>query len=380
MSDSPAVQAPLDPKEQPILDSLLQIRDQLSLLKQDRSTYIKSHDVLSLYEQVIEQVQLLNVLRRAQRKPLEQNRVDNVLDDCFQLISLFFLTIGRNNEAPAVYSLTSTVKRLLDHLQEAAFYTAKDLDSINHTCDSMRETLERGKETYSPHLLTLLQNRLDKCQVTLSDLRKPLANLSSELTPLHEKLVSILRSMAAANSRQKFPASEVEGFQHELEEIKNSMVDGKFVTEGKSEPAGQEVVVGLLNRCLIWAELVLNRQGKIDDRFRPPYDKLCGIRNQLEKLSLTQAWSLRETDLYSYQRQLDRIDESRVNGNFLDDQGNPADLHAQRLNSIDNMRVDGKFMIGKDIPEGQGSVNSLLAECFDLIYELRVEAEENESD
>jgi len=27
--------------------------------------------------------------------------VDTVLDDCFQLISLFFLTIGRNNEAPA---------------------------------------------------------------------------------------------------------------------------------------------------------------------------------------------------------------------------------------------------------------------------------------
>ena len=57
-------------------------------------------------------------------------------------------------------------------------------------------------------------------------------------------------------------------------------------------------------------------------------------------------------------------------------------FHSQllQLNSIDNMRVDGKFMIGKDIPEGQGSVNSLLAECFDLIYELRVEAEENESD
>lgn len=28
--------------------------------------------------------------------------VDTVLDDCFQLISLFFLTVGRNNEAPAV--------------------------------------------------------------------------------------------------------------------------------------------------------------------------------------------------------------------------------------------------------------------------------------
>ena len=29
--------------------------------------------------------------------------MDNILDDCFQLISLLFLTVGRNNEAPAVY-------------------------------------------------------------------------------------------------------------------------------------------------------------------------------------------------------------------------------------------------------------------------------------
>ena len=43
------------------------------------------------------------------------------------------------------------------------------------------------------------------------------------------------------------------------------------------------------------------------------------------------------------------------------------------------MRVDGKFMVGSDIPEGQGSVNSLLAECFDLNYELRIEAEDNDS-
>ena len=61
------------------------------------------------------------------------------------------------------------------------------------------------------------------------------------------------------------------------------------------------------------------------------YNKLREIRGKLEKLTLTQAWSMRETDLYSYQRQLDRIDESRVNGNFLDAEGKPADLHAQRV-------------------------------------------------
>ena len=35
-------------------------------------------------------------------------------------------------------------------------------------------------------------------------------------------------------------------------------------------------------------------------------------------------------------------------------------------------------MIGEDIPEGQGAVNELLAQCFDLTYELKVQAE-NES-
>lgn len=124
MTDSPAVQSPLDPKEAPILDRVLFLRDKLSLLKQDKTTYIKSNDVLGLYDEVIEQVHKLNIIREEHGKPLEQNRgpltaedicdlslreadgflytVDNVLEDCFQLISLFFLTIGRNNEAPAV--------------------------------------------------------------------------------------------------------------------------------------------------------------------------------------------------------------------------------------------------------------------------------------
>ncbi|KAL8883769.1 MAG: hypothetical protein Q9215_008033, partial [Flavoplaca cf. flavocitrina] len=441
MTDSPDFQNPLDPKEQPILDRLLVIRDKLSILKQDRSTYIKSHDVLDLYEHIIQQVHLLNIIREDHDKPLEQNQVDKVLDDCFQLISLFFLTIGRNNEAPAVYSMTSTIRRLLDHLKEAAFYSPKDLESASHALDSMQETLKRGEESHSPHLLKLLRHRLETCRQLLSDLQSSLADLSPELTPTYERLVSILRSISAANTRQKFPKGEIQGFQDQLREIQATMVDGKFVAENSTTPAGQNVATELLDRCLKWSEIVLSRQGKIDERFKPIYDKLCAIRNHLEKLSITQAWSLRETDLYDYQRQLDRLDESRVNGNFEDSCGVKADLHAQRtllylirrsyayiytliissepvseallpvfnqlqtlrrcliqvkqsggvssprelypysmkLTSIDNMRIDGKFMVGSDIPEGQGSVNALLAECFDLNYELRLEAEDNDS-
>ncbi len=51
-----------------------------------------------------------------------------------------------------------------------------------------------------------------------------------------------------------------------------------------------------------------------------------------------------------------------------------------KLNSIDNMRQDGKFIVNGDIPEGQGNVTELLSECFDLTYELRLEAEAKEGD
>ena len=80
--------------------------------------------------------------------------------------------------------------------------------------------------------------------------------------------------------------------------------------------------------------LILPREGVIPEAFKSTYDTLVEIRNKLEKLSLTQAWSLRETDLYDVQRQLDRIDESRVDGNFLDEEGKPAELYVQRVSSL----------------------------------------------
>ena len=54
----------------------------------------------------------------------------------------------------------------------------------------------------------------------------------------------------------------------------------------------------------------------------------------------------------------------------------PVSLIVEQLNSIDDMRVDGKFLVGHDIPEGQGRVNELLAECYDIVWKLRTTATE----
>lgn len=71
--DTPAVPAPRDARERAILDRLVMIRDQLLLLKQDRSTYIRSQDVIPLYDQTIEQVKELTTAR-AESGSHEENR------------------------------------------------------------------------------------------------------------------------------------------------------------------------------------------------------------------------------------------------------------------------------------------------------------------
>ena len=72
--ESPAIPVPLDPREQPILERLLRTRDALFLIKQDKSSYIKSRDVLPLYEEVIAEVEKLNAARKEPERRLVHNR------------------------------------------------------------------------------------------------------------------------------------------------------------------------------------------------------------------------------------------------------------------------------------------------------------------
>ena len=76
MAHSPIIRGtpdPLDPQEEPILENLLNLRDKLLNLRENSSlSYIRSQDVIPLYDQVVEQVNLLNEIRTEKRQ--EQNR------------------------------------------------------------------------------------------------------------------------------------------------------------------------------------------------------------------------------------------------------------------------------------------------------------------
>ncbi|EEY14512.1 conserved hypothetical protein [Verticillium alfalfae VaMs.102] len=393
--DTPTFPPPKDAAEQEVLDSLVSIRDKLQLLKQDRKTYMQKQHVIPLYQETVEQVRRLNESRSGDQK-IEENRVDRVLDSCFQLLSLCFMTIGQNNSAPAAYALTATIKRLLDHLTEVDLFSAKDLESISETLNQLSRNIKHSSEYSSPYLITLLMNRLDLCKRSLASLQKRLGRLEDPLPKVHEKLISILRSISLANTRTKFSASEVKSLRAQLKEVDEKVKANKYLTVDGRQPAGSEDVDFLLRKCLLWSDIVLERRGVISEPFKATYDILVRIRNDLETLSITSKWSLREADLsYGYIyflmissnpvsealqptfNQLQTLKkcliEVRNNGGV----STVRELYpySLKLNSIDNLRVDGKFMFNGDIPEGQGSVNELLAECFEINYELRVAAE-----
>lgn len=117
------------------------------------------------------------------------------------------MTIGRNNEAPAAYALTSTIKRLLDHLTEADLFSAKDLDSMSHTLEHMSEIIHNnsGIESSAPWLEALIAGRIDRCRASLAKLQKKVEDIAEPLRPTTERLVSILRQMAVVNTRSKVP-------------------------------------------------------------------------------------------------------------------------------------------------------------------------------
>lgn len=87
--------------ELPILEKLLNIKNRLTALKRDRSTYLRMQDIMPLREETEEEIRKLSAVRGGtilddKREP---NRTDDVLDHVCQLLSLSYLCLGKTRES-----------------------------------------------------------------------------------------------------------------------------------------------------------------------------------------------------------------------------------------------------------------------------------------
>ncbi|MCO5555841.1 hypothetical protein L7F22_009386 [Adiantum nelumboides] len=367
-------------EEQPILESLINIRNRLTALKKDSSTYVKPQDVQQLYQAVIKQVSRLNTVRDEStandtgdsKRPsrtgegsnveadhtvmTEINRVDTTLNDVFSLLSLFFLTIGKSRETPATFCQLASMKQLLGHLAESGIYTEQDLQPFSHRLSELRAIIKRDAEQgkHPVQLTKLMMKKIEGCEKVLRTLEGTLSVLSVELVPIHQRLISIRRQLIAAAAKPKLTRHEmkheIKALQEELRKIDSKRVDGKFLGPGGSSvPAGQAILVGILEDCFEILHEINVRNDEVPMTLQPIYDRLSEIRSQLEHLVLTHRWTLRETDLWNYQVTLKEIDRLRVDGKFVDSEGKQ--------------------------PEGQLVVLYLLRRCYGLIYRLIASSE-----
>ncbi|CAJ0826262.1 22031_t:CDS:2 [Entrophospora sp. SA101] len=321
-------------EELPILEALICIRNRLHALKKDRANYIRASAVIEIYEEVTEQVRKLNEIRELTiQEPKSNNRVNDVLDD---------------------------------------------------------ETLKMLRESES--------------------------NISDELLPVHQRLVEIKRLLGDLGLSGS-QSNDIRLIQDELREIDSKRIDGKFMASDDSIPTGQAQVISLLEECYEHVHELIVTQDCVAGTLKHIYDRLIELKSQLENLVLTHRWTLRETDLWMYQIQLTEIDNMRKDGKFYDKDGNVPEgqtvllyllhkcyrliykllsssepiaeplmpIHNQlqtvrkflkeikkfgtpftarelypyqmKLASIDNLRVDGKFIDDDgSIPEGQGII------------------------
>ncbi|CDO93908.1 unnamed protein product [Kluyveromyces dobzhanskii CBS 2104] len=523
-------------EEEEILSYFLDVRSLLSKMKQNRSQFLNSKDVMESYQKVLTKVRELDELRKnSHATPSNSattlihsselhNRVDSVIDDVFQLLSLSFLTVGLKNSAPATYASLSTVQSLLEHLNESNVYTHHDLRPIKERLDEVSAIVEQnrydsnngkggivvansnGEDAVLEQLTSqkdeelnknkieedlLLRAKLKHCIDEYNTIESKLEEIHPDLQSSMETLFQIRRgllSLASSSKRhhaKQEPQSQEssttdasvaaaapaaapvvtpvlerhrnilpeEVIDEKLKQLKEQLekleshrdASGKFksLETGLVEERGQNVLNGLLDDCHdLVNDLSHETDGGIslDTKLQPIYDQLVDIKTTLENLLVTRRWTLRETDLFTYQKKLGEIDNLRVNGKFptehpdskgqsillyllrrcyaiiykLLESSEPVSESLQRVHnqlstvrrcllelkrmggvdndrelypyqmklaSLDNMRVDGKYYDSDgNIPEGQGTLNALLAECFDIIHELKIEAEERAED
>lgn len=434
--------APVPQEELPILEAVINIRNRLTALKRDREKYIKPSDVNALYQAVVKQVTKLNDVR--DDNTTYNNRVDTTLADVFSLLSLCYLTLGKTKECPAVYSQLASMRQIITHMEESGVYNESDLAPFQRRLQELRSIVQQDADSGKhPEAMTkLLQRQLNECDAIVLSLQESLSEISVELIPLHERLVMIRRQLVALAAKEGNHKAELKPLAEELRKIDSKRVDGKFLGPGGVIPASQAICTSLLEECFdIAQEIKAQDESKnVASSLKPIHDRLQELRTTLENLVLTHRWSLRETDLYTYSLSLQEIDKMRIDGKFVDADGNrppgqyvllyllrrcygltygllsssepvseelmpianklstvkkclnevykyggpfsPRDLYPYQLalHQIDSMRKDGKF-IGVDgtIPEGQGIVMAHLSECHELLEMLKESMDEEDT-
>lgn len=419
--------------EKAVFNDLLALRQTLSVIKRDHSKFMDSKDITSIYQKVLQCTEELNQIRASDPARVGNdsaddsiNNVDVLVDEIFQLLSLCFVTCGLSNTAPATYASLSTVQRLLEHLNESSIYTPHDLKPIKERLDEIAKIIEQSNISNNTEIV-LLNKKLNICLNEYNFMMNKTSDLDPGVQSLMDNLLDIKYNLFKLITENIHDDYQINELSYKLEKCQ---IKAEKIFSENEDLKGSGIIKGLIDNCSNYLNDLHLGIDRVDPHLTSTYEKLLDLKSILENLLLTKRWTLRTTDIFNYQKQLVEIDNSRVNGYFLNkdykgqsvllyllrsgfaiiykllESSEPVSeslqpIHNQlstirrclldlkrmggissirelypyqlKLDSIDNMKVDGKFVFKGQIPEGQATVTALLAENFDIVHELKID-------
>ncbi|KAJ3056475.1 hypothetical protein HK097_006794 [Rhizophlyctis rosea] len=358
--------------EKAIHDRLLAVQSHLLSLRSTTGGQATA-DLTKRWTEVETLVKQLSSLRSEQEQHTEDDgtadpelsqRVDALIEDVVPMFVNFWSQSGKvSQEMYPVYVQLAKISHQLDHLNETGLYT----DAILATYKSKIRRLasqvasftvhgkeDEGRKQYEQGL-ALLQSKQKECEQKLATLVSSIQSIDSALHPIYNRLVEIKTELEAILSRRNphaFSLAEVQMLQDELRTIDSARIDGRYISKGGETVAGQGAVIGLMEACYDDVHELLAARDPIggDNVLRPLYEKLITIKAKLERLAVAHRWMKSRSELLiGLQKELGEIDNLRVDGKFLDEQGN--------------------------VPEGQAVLHFLLHKCYRLVYKINANAE-----
>ncbi|KAI8334756.1 hypothetical protein BC941DRAFT_454333 [Chlamydoabsidia padenii] len=361
-------------EEKPILLKLLNLRMRLSVLKRDRTTHLDINQLEPLRQETAELIQALIDVRHGVLLDDQQkaNRCDDLLDEVCQMISLCFLSLGKTRESPAVYSQVASISHCFERLDEFGIYAEEFLEPYANMLKDIKNVLiiDEKNETLTKPVMQILWHKFRQCENIYKKLLDTIHEVSPELLPIRNQLLRIRRQLLTVACKSDFHSKDITPLQEELNDIDAKRVDGKFLGKDGSTPAGQAVVTGLLDQVHQFAyDLVIVTTDDFSPALQTLRERLVEIKNHLERLALTQKWTMRQTDLFTYQHQLHDIVKLRYTGQKHSDDDDDTNTDPM-ADEVDQDKI-GKFLDAEgDAPPGQTVVNFLLHKCYRMIMEL----------
>ncbi|KAI9594194.1 hypothetical protein BDF19DRAFT_466693 [Syncephalis fuscata] len=173
--------------------------------------------------------------------------------------------------------------------------------------------------------------------------------MSDEIQPFYDKLTELRRHLQYLLSTHRWTCRETDLWQYQLQLQEISSLrrqNGQFVNSDGEIIAGQSVLHYLLQRCYRLLNMLYSASEPIANSLVPIHNQLLTVRRFLIEIHKLEG-APSESELFPLQMKLAQIDNIRVNGKFVEEDGT--------------------------IPEGQAIVMSLLNECYDRLFELRAE-------